>query len=99
MYIRLLKKQFLCKYRDLPLGPSDMFFRGFILMGTFLLRGGGACTQGAFDGEEGTRWDAGVGVGGVQPGSCARKGRSLAVDQPCATRNFPGGEGRHGTCR
>jgi hypothetical protein len=37
------------------------------------------------------RWDAGVGAGGGQSGSSARKGRSLAVDQPCASQTFPGG--------
>jgi hypothetical protein len=36
------------------------------------------------------RWDVGVGVGGGQPGSNAMKGRSLAVDQPCASQTFPG---------
>jgi hypothetical protein len=45
------------------------------------------------------RWEAGVGAGGGQPGSSDMKGRSLAVDQPCASRNFPGGEARHGTSR
>jgi hypothetical protein len=36
------------------------------------------------------RWDAGAGDGGGQPGSSARKGRSLAVDYPCASKTFPG---------
>jgi hypothetical protein len=36
------------------------------------------------------RWDAGVGDGGGQLGRRAGKGRSLAVDQPCASRTFPG---------
>jgi hypothetical protein len=38
------------------------------------------------------RWDADVGYGGEQPGSIAREGRSLAIDQPWATHAFPGGE-------
>jgi hypothetical protein len=42
------------RHQDLPLGPSDMFFRGQILLNTILRRGGGACTALAFDGEEGT---------------------------------------------
>ena len=37
------------------------------------------------------RWEAGAGAGGGQPGSSARKGRSLAADQPCASRHFSGG--------
>jgi hypothetical protein len=36
------------------------------------------------------RWDAGGGACGGQPGSTAMKGRSLAADQPCANRTFPG---------
>jgi hypothetical protein len=36
------------------------------------------------------QWAAGVGAGGGQAGSIAMKGRSLAVDQPCASRTFPG---------
>jgi hypothetical protein len=36
------------------------------------------------------RWKAGVGVGGGQPGSSARKGRSLVVYQSYACRTFPG---------
>jgi hypothetical protein len=40
-------------------------------------------------------WDAGVGANGSLPGSSARKGRSLAVDHPCAGRTFPGGQARH----
>jgi hypothetical protein len=36
------------------------------------------------------RWDAGVGAGGGQSGSIAMKGRSQAVDQPCASQTFPG---------
>jgi hypothetical protein len=36
------------------------------------------------------RWEVGVGAGGGQPGNIARKGLSLAVDQPCASRTFPG---------
>jgi hypothetical protein len=43
------------------------------------------------------RWEAGVGAGGGQPGSSARKGRSLALNQPCASQAFPGGEARQGT--
>jgi hypothetical protein len=31
------------------------------------------------------RWDAGVGAGDGHPGSIARKGRSLVVDQPSAS--------------
>jgi hypothetical protein len=63
MYIWLLKKLFSVQYRhqDLPLGPSDKFFRGYILLNTILLRGGGACTTEASYGEEGT---AGLEVGG-----------------------------------
>jgi hypothetical protein len=38
------------------------------------------------------RWEAGVGAGGGKPGSSARKGRSLAVDKPYASRSFPGGK-------
>jgi hypothetical protein len=34
------------------------------------------------------RGDAGVGARGGQPGSTAMKGRSLAVDQPCASQTF-----------
>jgi hypothetical protein len=45
------------------------------------------------------KWEAGVGVGGGQPGSNAKKGRSLAVYQPCAIRTFPRGEARQGACR
>jgi hypothetical protein len=45
------------------------------------------------------RWEAGVGAGGGQPGSGARRGRSLAVDQPYASRTFPRGEARQGTGR
>jgi hypothetical protein len=45
------------------------------------------------------RWEAGVGAGGGMPGSSARKGRSLAVDQPSARRTFPGGEAIQGTSR
>jgi hypothetical protein len=58
MYIGLLKKVIYVQYRrhDLPLGPSDMFFRSLILMDTIL--GGGTCTSGAFDGEEGTAGSA-----------------------------------------
>jgi hypothetical protein len=32
------------RHQDLPLGPSDMSFRGLILITTVLLQGGGACT-------------------------------------------------------
>jgi hypothetical protein len=45
------------------------------------------------------RWEGSFGDGGGQPGSSARKGRSLAIDQPCASRTFPGGEARHCTGR
>jgi hypothetical protein len=34
------------------------------------------------------QWD--VGAGGGKPGSIAKKGRSLAVDQPFGSRSFPG---------
>jgi hypothetical protein len=47
------------------------------------------------------RWEVGhvgVGAGGGQPGSNAREGRSLAVDQPSASRTFPGSEARQCTC-
>jgi hypothetical protein len=39
MYTGLLKKVISVQYRhqDLPLGPSDMFFRGLILMNAVLL--------------------------------------------------------------
>jgi hypothetical protein len=36
------------------------------------------------------RWDAVVGCGGERPGSIAKEGRSLVVDQPWASRAFPG---------
>jgi hypothetical protein len=36
------------------------------------------------------RWDAGVGASSGEPVSSARKGRSLAVDEPCASQTFPG---------
>jgi hypothetical protein len=36
------------------------------------------------------RWGASVGAGDGQPGSSATKGRSLAVNQPCASQTFPG---------
>jgi hypothetical protein len=42
------------RHQDLPLGPSDMFFRGQILLNAILLQGGGVCTPRAFDSEEGT---------------------------------------------
>jgi hypothetical protein len=45
------------------------------------------------------RREAGVGAGGGQPGSSARKGRSLDVDPPCASQAFPGDEVRNGTGR
>jgi hypothetical protein len=45
------------------------------------------------------RWDKGVGGGDGPPGSTARRGRSLDVDQPNACRAFPGGEARHDTGR
>jgi hypothetical protein len=68
-----------------------VLFRGQILLNTILIRGGGACTTWALDGEEGTAGssgEAGVGAGDGQPGSNARKGRSLAVDKPYASRNL-----------
>jgi hypothetical protein len=46
------------RHQDLPLGPSDIFFRGLRLLGTDLLRGGGAFTPRAFDSEEGTAGSA-----------------------------------------
>jgi hypothetical protein len=46
------------RHQDLPLGPSDMFFRIQILLSTVLLRGDGICTTRAFDGEEGTAGSA-----------------------------------------
>jgi hypothetical protein len=45
------------------------------------------------------RRDTGVGASDGQPGGSAMKGRSLDVDQPCASRAIPGGEARHDTCR
>jgi hypothetical protein len=41
------------------------------------------------------RLDADVGACDGKPGSSAMKGRSLAVDHPCARHAFPGGEARH----
>jgi hypothetical protein len=81
-------------HQHLPLGPSDIFFRGLILLNTILLEGGGPCTTEAFDGEEGT---AGLAVGGgcwswwwptgKQRQERALAGRRLAMCQ----LNLPGG--------
>jgi hypothetical protein len=80
--------------QDLPSGPSDMLFRGKILMDTTLLWGVGLVPHERLVARRvraEQRWDAGVGAGDGQPGSNAKKGRSLAVDQPYASRAFPGG--------
>jgi hypothetical protein len=45
------------------------------------------------------RWDAGVGTDDGKPGSSDMEGRSLAVDQPSANRDFQGSEARRNTCR
>jgi hypothetical protein len=101
---RAFEKIISVQYRrqDLPLGPSDMFFRVHILLNTALLRGVGPALRQRLMARRvrpDQLWEAGVGAGGGQPGSSAKKGRSLAVDQPCASRTLPRGEVRHGTCR
>jgi hypothetical protein len=79
-----------------------MFFCIPILLGTLRLRGVGHVLHerlmaGRVRPDQ--RWEAGVGAGSGQPGSSAMKERSLAADQPCASRNFPRGEARQGTGR
>jgi hypothetical protein len=90
------------RHQDLPLGPSDMFFCGQIFLTTSYFKGVGHVQHKRLIARRvrpEQRWEAGVGAGGGQPGSSARKGRSLAIDQPCASRTFPGDEARQGTCR
>jgi hypothetical protein len=82
------------RHQDLPLGPSDMFFRGQILMNTSLLQGGEACTNEAFDGEEGT---AGSAVGGGcwswwwPAGKQRQKKALISRRQAMCQSNLPGG--------
>jgi hypothetical protein len=67
-----------------------------------LMSTGGTCILGVFGGEEGTGGSglaAGVGVGDGHPGSTAREGRSLTVDQPCESPIPPGSEARSYACR
>jgi hypothetical protein len=103
MYTGLLKMISVpYRHQDLPLGPSDMFFRGLTLLDTILLQGSWHVLHKRLMARRvrpDQRWEAGVGACGSQPRSSARNGRSLAVDRSCASRNFPGGEARHGTCR
>jgi hypothetical protein len=94
MYIIGLLKKKSVQYRrqDLPLGPSDMFFRGLILLDTVILWAGHVPQERlmARRVRPDQRWDAGVRAGGGKPDSSAMKGRSMAVDQPCVSRTFPG---------
>jgi hypothetical protein len=79
--------------QDLPLGLSDTYFAVLYYCIQSYFEGVGHVPQKCLMARRirpDQRWDAGVGAGGGQPGRSARKGRSLAVDQPCASRAFPG---------
>jgi hypothetical protein len=68
-------------------------FHGQILVDTILLCGVGHVLQERLLARKvrpDQRWDESVGARGALPGSSAKKGRSLAVDQPRAGRTFPG---------
>jgi hypothetical protein len=89
------------RYRrqDLALGPSDMLFRGQLLLDTILLKGRGY----VYEDHVVVRvvrpdqlWDVCVGDGGGKPGSNAIEGCLLAVDQPCDYRTSLRGETRQG---
>jgi hypothetical protein len=82
--------------QNLPLVPSDTFFRGLILLDTIILWGVRHVPHERVVARRvrpDHRRDAGVGAGDGQPGRTTRKGRSLAADQPCASRAFLGGRG------
>jgi hypothetical protein len=79
--------------QDLPLGPSDMFLSRSIItiygptLGVGLVPHAGLMARRIRPDQ---RWDAGVRASGGKPESSAKKGRSLAVDQPSVSPTFPG---------
>jgi hypothetical protein len=65
MYKGVKKKSVQNRHQDLPLGPSDMRFRGHILLNTVLPRGVGHVQQERLKAMRvRRRWEAGVGAGG-----------------------------------
>jgi hypothetical protein len=92
--IGLLKKS--CYALPAPRSPARAVryvFYGQIRVDTFLLCGVGHVLQErllARKARPDQRWDESVGARGGLPGSSAKKGRSLAVDQPRSGRTFPG---------